>query len=133
MIFVVKAFLNLRGHTLGFQGLMVALVLVAISNYLYHDAIGELAGTRKQSLAYLTALVAITLVKLVCVTAVINGTPVFDIHSVWGTRALQAIDQVWMLLASVAPAILAWKSRKSTPPLVLSYGTMPTAYGTVQQ
>jgi len=70
MIFVVKAFVNVQGHTMVFHGLMLALCMVALQNHLYHDSIGKLVGPRWISISYLVALYAVTLAKFVIVWSV---------------------------------------------------------------
>ena len=124
MIFVIKAFDDVKGHTLGFHALMIALCLVALQNFLYHDAIDELAGPRWLSILYLLALCLVTGFKLILAWAIFGGTPIWSVQTVSGQRAMQGLDILWMILGSVAPAILAWQNRKRTPAMAISYAAI---------
>ena len=74
MIFVVHAFDDVQGHTLGFHGLMIALCLVSVQNYLYHDSIHKRIMSRTVSIGYLTALFMVTATKMVRETAEAHRT-----------------------------------------------------------
>ena len=109
------------GHTIGFHGLMIALCLVALQNFLYHDSIGRLVGPRWVSLGYLLALWAVTLVKLVIVWAIFSGTPLWSTSNEAGNAFAHAMDICWMVLAAVVPIVLAYKSRQSTPAMDIAF------------
>lgn len=122
MIFVVKAFEDVQGHTLGFHGLMLALCMVALQNFLYHDSIGRLVGPRWLSISYLVALYAVTLAKFVIVWSIFAGRPLWTTANEDGNRLAQGLDSLWMILASVMPAWFAWKNRLVTPAMEITLG-----------
>ena len=116
MIFVIEAFNNLIGHTLPFQGLMVALVLVSIQNYLYNKATNNVPFPKKKwiSETYLSLLIIITSLKLIIVWTIFLGFPILDPKSDFGSLFSQSMDICWLVLAAIIPLLLAIYQRNKT-------------------
>ena len=104
---------------------MIALVLIAVENFLYYDAIGKLAGPRWISIGYLTVLICVTTFKMIVAWSIFAGTPLWSVETKAGQRAGHFLDITWMVLASVIPALLAYKNRLRTPAMMLSYTLAP--------
>ena len=124
MVFVVIAFEDTKGHTLGFQGLQLSLVLVALQDVLYMEAL-RIAWprvgrklTRALHWAYFAALTLVTFLKLLIVlTLFYASAPVVDPKTSSGATFCQILDRLWMLLAAVLPVALAELERHSEPGL----------------
>jgi hypothetical protein len=112
MVFVVEAFEDVVGHTLGFQGLQLSLCLVAIQNYWYNKATNNVPFASKKwiSLTYLFSLLGSTSIKMVLVWSIFLGTAVTTFGAVLG----RIIDICWMVLAAIIPLFLAIHQRKTT-------------------
>lgn len=72
MIFSVVVYDSVAGHTAGFLGLQIALVLVTIQNTLYvldsqvsYSFLGGLRNTRIAAIVYLSLTLTISIVKIV--------------------------------------------------------------------
>ena len=124
MVFVVIAFEDTKGHTLGFQGLQLSLVLVALQDVLFMEAL-QIAWprfgrklTRVLHWTYFVALTVVTFLKLLIVlTLFYASAPVVDPKTSSGAAFCQILDRLWMLLAAVLPIALAELERRSEPGL----------------
>ena len=124
MVFVVIAFEDTKGHTLGFQGLQLSLVLVSLQDVLYMEAL-RIAWprvgrklTRALHWTYFAALTLVTFLKLLIVfTLFYASAPVVDPKTSSGATFCQILDRLWMLLAAVLPVALAELERRSEPGL----------------
>jgi hypothetical protein len=119
MIFVVEAFFNVVGHTLGFFGLQFALLLVLVSNFGYHFAHGTLAGPKLFAALYLVAAFIVTIIKITLATSVFVGSPVYAVGTTGGNAFAHFIDISWMVLQAVLPAIYSFLNRRKTPDTVI--------------
>ena len=119
MIFVVGAFESVVGHTLGFIGLQVSLLIVLFSNYGYHSSHKTLAGTRGLSIAYLVAAVSITLLKITIAFSIFSGHSIYTVGTTSGNDFADVVDVIWMVLQSVLPAVFSWRNRRRTPASVI--------------
>ena len=135
MIFVVLAFEDTMGHALGFQGLQLSLVLVALQDVLFMEAL-QIAWphfgrklTRVLHWTYFVALIVVTFLKLLIVlTLFYASAPVVDPKTSSGAAFCQILDRLWMLLAAVLPIALAELERRSEPGLyfvVTAAGAQP--------
>lgn len=136
MVFVIRAFVNLTGHTLPFIGLQITLCMISVQNcifyYFLHD--GEIDysdlyhwGSQKVlgilAYVYTGFLVAVTLAKIVLTGSVLDGHPVMTI----GTPTQKAVgsffDTAWVILAAVIPLLISLYLvfKKGKPKAVISF------------
>ena len=134
MVFVVIAFESVKAHTFGFIGLQFALVLVALLDLLYMEAlrIGWPRFGRKLTRVlhwmYFVALTLVTFLKLLHVFTLFYATPILDPEKSSAAIFVQTLDRLWMLLAAVLPIVLAELERRSEPGLyfvVTAAGAQP--------
>lgn len=113
MIFVVVAFEDVVGHTLGFQGLQLCLVLVSVQNALYWVVAEHTlpCASRATTLiimwGYVAVLAIITFVKLTIVLSLFAGSPVIDPTTPFGASVSSLFDRFWLLFAAVIPFFVA--------------------------
>ena len=126
MVFVVIAFESVKAHTFGFIGLQFALVLVALLDLLYMEALrigwpifrrARRKRTRVLHRMYFVALTLVTFLKLLHVFTLFYATPIFDPKKSSAATFVQTLDRLWMLLAAVLPIVLAELERRSEPGL----------------
>lgn len=104
---------------------MIALCLVSVQNYLYHDSINKRIMNRFISILYLVCLFLVTAVKMVIAWSIFAGTPLWSQNSPHATkwnRFAHAMDISWMILAALIPVGIAYANRKLTPAMDLAYG-----------
>lgn len=116
MIFVLKAFEDVGGHTVPFLGLQVAIVINAIVNLYFYKRIGVLEGKKYiLGILYVMALVVVTAVKIVVDSAELSGYPMVDVTQESAKKFAMSTDVIWMVLGAVIPFFLASHFRKNTP------------------
>eukprot|EP00565_Helicotheca_tamesis_P004256 CAMPEP_0185741212 /NCGR_PEP_ID=MMETSP1171-20130828/38839_1 /TAXON_ID=374046 /ORGANISM="Helicotheca tamensis, Strain CCMP826" /LENGTH=200 /DNA_ID=CAMNT_0028413167 /DNA_START=650 /DNA_END=1252 /DNA_ORIENTATION=- len=139
MIFVVIAYLDVQGHTAGFLGLQIALVLVAIQNTLYvYDSnecvklFGTIRNTRIAGLTYVIGDLAISAVKVTATIYVVRngrGAPWTLAPSfIPGQCVGQLVDKVWMIFNAVLPLIISYNRAKSEYPLDIAITSEEPTY-----
>lgn len=116
MVFVVEAFKDVVGHTLGFQGLIVSLALVAVQNHIYNKATNSIVFPRKPWIAttYLVTLLVVTVIKLILVWSIFLKMPIISPQTSFGAGLGRFLDIVWMILAAIVPLGIAVYQRKRT-------------------
>lgn len=117
MIFVCIAYDNPRGHTLGFLGLQVALLLIAFQNAFYVVITGQsyppyLTAKRTQMVgqAYLAGLTAVGVVKVAGTVHIVThgvGPDWYKIEFLHGMVFGKCVDIVWMVFNAVIPFFIA--------------------------
>ena len=120
MIFVVDAFVDVKGHTAGFLGLQVAMCLIALQNLLYQKLHGyALPFPSWVWDAYMGLLVVVTATKMTHTLLLFfaEGGSFIDVTTAGGAKLAKMIDVAWMLLAAVVPIGLAELQRRSEPGL----------------
>mmetsp|Transcript_21205 Transcript_21205/g.42316 ORF Transcript_21205/g.42316 Transcript_21205/m.42316 type:complete len:315 (+) Transcript_21205:34-978(+) len=142
MCFVIQATVDtMPGHTMGFLGLQVVLVIVAIKNLVYfhklhkspvavmQDSIGchGLLSEKGQDIVggfYVFLLVGATLFKISFSVSTFKGDAIVDAKEKGsqGQKIAQLADVIWMLLAAVIPFIIAVFQRKHTDTLHIALG-----------
>ena len=130
MIFVNEAFRSTVYHTLPFQGLQVALILVAITNSLYWTAhttplyIKQLGlnGTHLLMRVYILCLIVVTVFKIVVVSSIFAGSPVVDVKQPNSAALCAFADRAWLFLAAVVPFFSAAYERTIEVPLKITVG-----------
>jgi hypothetical protein len=131
MIFVVLAYVNVSGHTTGFLGLQVALILVAIQNtgYIYnaeisYDVVGGLKNTRLIALAYIIGDLIISTFKIsATIFVVLNGRGApwtLKPSPLPGKCIGEMVDIIWMIFNAVIPLIISHFRSKNEFPLVIN-------------
>ena len=114
------------GHTLGFLGMQIALLLVAFENVAYafytHQSMFGLPPrwTKVGAVTYLFLLTLITCFKLSwAITLFATGTP-------WATGTMaRTVDRAWMALVAVMPMIFAIYQMRTEPELVVTVVNRP--------
>eukprot|EP00928_Gymnodinium_smaydae_P087452 TRINITY_DN71713_c0_g1_i1.p1 TRINITY_DN71713_c0_g1~~TRINITY_DN71713_c0_g1_i1.p1 ORF type:complete len:274 (+),score=24.68 TRINITY_DN71713_c0_g1_i1:128-949(+) len=131
MIFVIDGFIDIVGHTMGFLGLQLGLILNSLHNAIYNHMIGTtldslrgfkwtrigVTGTRILIWSRVVLLTAVTVVNLVLAFTIFGGTPIVDVKTTSGSTFAKSMDMLWMFLAAVAPLPLAAVQRLSEPGL----------------
>lgn len=127
MIFVVLAYANVAGHTAGFLGLQICLVMVAILNTVFmletkveYDFLGGIRGTRIAAYTYIIGDLTISGIKVYLTTMVVIGAGYPEwakSHLVSGKNVGQVVDMVWMIFNAILPVIISYIQSKSEKPL----------------
>ena len=138
MIFVIDAFSNVVGHTAGFQGLQVVLVIVSVQNGLYNYIRGQIFPFLKEegyfklskkkgkmytailTLTYVAVVAVVTVSKLTIVITLFAGSPLIDGKTPEGARAAYAFDLVWMIVSAVMPIPFAIMERMTEPAIKMT-------------
>ena len=129
MIFVILVYENARGHTAGFLGLQLTLMMVACLNVWYisetkieYDFLGGLRGTRVCALTYLVCDLAVSATKFWLDVHVVVGYP----YPSWGTTQVgdqvvgQIVDHIWMIFNAILPLIISYVRSRNERPLEVS-------------
>jgi len=110
------------GHTMGFFGLQLALILVALENVLYVNLMGVeypflgSRGTRIASWLYFTIVTPLTLFKIYVAATALLGHKIDNFHVVG-----KAVDLTWMLLIALLPILFAQVGRKTEANLKITF------------
>jgi len=122
MIFVVPAYESLAGHSAGFLGLQISLMLLTIQNSCYvldsgvsYKFLGGLNGTRICTVVYIICNLAVSAVKIgASMHAVIyNFAAPFTLKPVGSVVVGQIVDWIWMLFNAVIPLFISYVRAKS--------------------
>jgi len=123
MIFVYSVEESVVGHTLGFLGLQVVLVLVALENVLLANArkedyfrIGRKA-TQVLTWTYFFILLPATLLKLIVDISFLMKKPIVNIQDPIQVIFVHSLDKIWMIFAAVLPFFFAIYQYKTEPHL----------------
>lgn len=134
MIFVMLAYVNVQGHTAGFLGLQVALVMVALTNVYYiletkvcYKFLGGLKGTRVWGRVYLVGDLLVSAIKIYLTAfVVVSGSyPEWAKSEFLGKNVGQVIDIVWMIFNAVLPVFISFMRAKSEKPLTITINLAP--------
>lgn len=120
MIFVIHAFDNVMGHTLGFMGLQVALAINAIRSLMYFSLYHFLTERSWQlwaGILYIVVLFLVTLFKLIFVFSIFTDRPIATVGNPTTNSVAGAFDIIWLILAGVLPLFFAVYMLKKTSPL----------------
>jgi hypothetical protein len=103
---------NVAGHTAGFLGLIIALMLITIQNCLYildknmaYHILGGLTGTRCAVIIFLISNLSVSACKCASATHIVqNGRPADWALKPFGpVVAGKAVDILWMLFNALLP------------------------------
>lgn len=137
MIFIVVVYDSVAGHTAGFLGLQIALVLVTIQNTLYvldsqvsYSFLGGLRNTRIAAIVYLSLTLTISIVKIVSSFHVVihSSAAPWTLVPVGSIVTGQLVDWIWMLFNAVLPLIISYLRAKSEHPLLVTIGIKEQKY-----
>lgn len=122
MVFVVKIMDSILWHTEAFVGLQIGLILNSVNSFAYYIKI--INYTKWQlilSLTYIASLILVTVIKNVFTQSALLGSPVLNYADPNQVAIAKTFDRLWLLLAFVAPPLIAWKLRKESPNLTFSF------------
>ena len=138
MIFIVAVYDSVSGHTAGFLGLQIALVLVTIQNTLYvletqvaYSFLGGLYNTRMAAIVYLSLTLTISMVKVVSSFYVVihSAAAPWTLVPVVGSIVTgQVVDWIWMVFNAVLPLGISYARAKSEHPLLVTIGIKEQKY-----
>lgn len=142
MIFVVLAYENVQGHTAGFLGMQVALIMVAIYNSAYALEMGviykplkTLTRTRRVIWTYLSCNIFVSGVKIgLSAYVVITGSyPEWAKEEVGGMAVGEIVDMFWMIFNAVLPSIISFVQAKTETPLLIKVDQMQPIFVTMAE
>jgi hypothetical protein len=123
MIFVISVEESAAGHTLGFLGLQIFLLLVALENVMLANCrkedyfrLGHKA-TKALSWTYYFILAPATIMKIVFTIAFLVKKPLLDIHDPLQVLFIRTLDRIWLVLAAVLPLFFSIYQYKTEPHL----------------
>jgi len=131
MIFIIIAYENPKGHTAGFLGLQIAMVLLAIENTLFtiftKRAYGYLKSVRVTkivALIYLTCLCVIDFFKInATIHIVMHGVAppwTLDQSNIGNLKVGQVVDYIWMVFNAVLPFFIALIRSRTDEPIKIA-------------
>ena len=115
MIFIFIAYEQVKMHTIGFLGLQIALILIAIKEtvFVIHTGVaykflgGTVARTRTWAILYIVGLLMISISKVVATIYVVHegvgAAWTMRPSGVFGWYAGQLLDRIWMLFNAILP------------------------------
>lgn len=136
MIFVFKAYEDVQGHTAGFLGMQIALLLVAVMNVLYvalnptldYSAYG-ISNKTLAIIAYVYLLLDgfITLVKIYGTVIIVffGTTPDYFFYEVGSTTLGRVIDLGYMLFNAFIPLVIAYVRSATEEGLTVKVTALP--------
>ncbi len=121
MIFVIQSSDDIKGHTLPFLGLQIALAMIAAQNTIYYNILHDSDVDWKHCKcnhsiqAYLSIfgwvytflLFAVTSIKIIFTAAILSGHPLMTTGSDIQVAVGTTFDYGWMILAAVIPVFLS--------------------------
>lgn len=129
MIFVVVAYENLAGHTAGFMGLQIVLILLSIQNTGYvlttgtsFKLVGGLRNTQIIAVCYIVGNLIASAIKLVFTATIVFTGAGHEMSSrtIQGIVVGKVVDAVWMLFNVICPFILSFVRARSEKPLIFT-------------
>lgn len=135
MIFVCIAYEQVKQHTMGFLGLQIALILVAIQNTLfmidtnvaYKYLGGTVTSTRFWALFYLVVLIIISGFKVTATIYVVQngvGAPwTLKPSGINGWYVGRLVDIIWMIVNAILPLFISRLRANEDSPLIIEVRT----------
>jgi len=129
MIFVVIAYENMEGHTAGFFGFQLTMIMTAIMNVIFiidtkteFRFLGGRKGTLIAAYTYLLLQLVISPLKLILTAHIVfSGKPAgWSLNTVGGVYAGRLIDNIWFVCNAILPLIVAILRAVSEPSLKIS-------------
>lgn len=140
MIFVVIAYEDPAGHTAGFLGLQITLIIVAMLNvYFMIDSKAEYAwlggrkGTIAVALLYIVLNLIISPIKLYLTCNIIfYSLPApWSLNKIGGAYIGQVVDTIWFFFNAVIPLLVGFLRAFSEPSLIIKIDVAPSNYSSV--
>lgn len=128
----ILTFLNagVVGHTLGFYGLQLGMIFIAVDNVLFMNATGiyfRFLGqkwTKRLAWLYLLLFVANTTSQIIIGTFIFSGKPLFSLTGPDAIPShvlfLKIIDRSWMVLVAIMPVWFSQHGRKHQVPIKIT-------------
>jgi len=140
MIFVVIAYENPAGHTTGFLGLQITLIIVAILNvYFMIDSRTEYAwlggqkGTVAVAILYIVLNLIISPIKLylTCNIVFYSEPTLWSLNTIGGAYIGQVVDTIWFIFNAVIPLLVGFLRAFSEPSITITIDVAPSNYSRV--
>lgn len=137
MIFVVIAFENVSGHTAGFFGLQLTLIIVALLNtYFMIDSKAEFAwlggrkGTLIVGLTYIVLNFVVSPLKLTLTSYIVFlGRPAeWSLNTIGSLYVGEFVDKVWFVFNAIIPLLVGFLRAFSEPPLIITVDVAASNY-----
>lgn len=138
MCFVILAYKSMRGHTAGFLGLQLVLMMVACLNVWYivetrigYSFLGGRRGTHICAWLYLVCDLTISMLKFGSDARVVLGYkyPAWGFAVAFGDVMVgQVVDMIWILFNAILPLIISYVRSKSEQPLEITIDMKPPKF-----
>ena len=138
MVFVLLAYETMRGHTAGFLGLQLVLMMVSCLNVWYivetkaqHSILRGQLGTQICGWIYLVLNLAVGLLKFGSDAHLVlgYGYPSWGLIPAFGGNGIvvgQVVDFIWMVFNAILPLIISYVRSQSEQPLEISIDMQPS-------
>merc|ERR1712038_198238 len=129
MIFVIIAYEDLSGHTAGFFGFQLTMIITAVMNTAFiidtkaeFRWLGGRKGTLIASYTYLAMQLAISPLKLVLTAYIVfgGGAASWSTNKIGSVLVGEFIDNIWFVCNAVLPLLIAILRAMSEPPLKIA-------------
>lgn len=140
MIFVVIAYEQPAGHTAGFLGLQITLIIVAMLNvYFMIDSKAEYAwlGGRKGTIAVATIYIVLNLIispiklYLTCNIVFYSEPALWSLNTIGGAYIGQVVDTIWFIFNAVIPLLVGFLRAFSEPSITITIDVASSNYSSV--
>jgi len=131
---------RLRGHTAGFLGLQITLIIVAMLNvYFMIDSKAEYAwlGGRKGTMAVATIYIVLNLIispiklYLTCNIVFYSLPAPWSLNTIGGAYIGQDVDTIWFIFNAVIPLLVGFLRAFSEPSITITIDVAPSNYSRV--
>jgi hypothetical protein len=116
LVFVIRAFTNITGHTVPFMGLQITLSMIELQNRIYYDILYDPKSfafypnnsyLRILGWIYTILLICVTIFKIIITSAVLYHHPLMTIGTPTQMAVGKFFDWTWMLLAAICPLLIS--------------------------
>ena len=137
MCFTVTSYDNIQGHTAGFLGLIILLILLTIQNCIYvldsqvaYAFLGGLKGTRLAVIIYFIINLIISGIKVSSVFYVVRTGKVapWVSQKVGSIFAIQIVDWTWMFFNAILPLFLSFSRARTERGIDITIDMKPQKY-----
>jgi hypothetical protein len=137
MVFTVISYEDISGHSAGFLGLIIALILVTIQNCIYildsqvaYSFLGGLKGTRSAVIVYLISNLIISGYEVsILYHAVRTGAVApWVTHKVGPIAAIQLVDWIWMFFNAILPLFQSFVRARTERGMQITIDMKPQKY-----
>jgi len=137
MIFTVLSYEDMSGHTAGFLGLIIALILVTIQNCIYildsqvaYSFLGGLKGTRSAVIIYLISNLIISGYEVSILYHAVRKEEIapWVTQKVGPIAAIQLIDWIWMFFNAILPLFQSFVRARTERGVQITIDMKPQKY-----